>query len=216
MITSFVAGVLLFATPAFAGKTALTVSIPDGQNARLTGQTVKLNSESDGSITFVGETDDNAKVTIIKHGGNNRQYTVRADDQGHFTKTLQLATSTKRCRFTIKATADYDDPSAKSYFTVTNSAYVKPVPTETSTSSSSSSNASEESTASDSVNVASTSSSTSGDMKTDEAGGLIVGNTRSKIYHTPDQQGYHMNSANAIYFNSEAEAQAQGYRKSLR
>lgn len=53
-------------------------------------------------------------------------------------------------------------------------------------------------------------------MKTDETNGLIVGNSRSKIYHTPDQQGYHMNSANAVYFNSEAEAQAAGYRKLLR
>lgn len=52
-------------------------------------------------------------------------------------------------------------------------------------------------------------------MRTDQAG-MIVGNARSKIYHTPDQQGYHMNSANAVYFNSEAEAQAAEYRKSLR
>ena len=46
-------------------------------------------------------------------------------------------------------------------------------------------------------------------MRTDQAG-MIVGNARSKIYHTPDQQGYHMNSANAVYFNSEAEAQTAG------
>ena len=61
----------------------------------------------------------------------------------------------------------------------------------------------------------STAPSNNGDMRTDQAG-MIVGNARSKIYHTPDQQGYHMNSANAVYFNSEAEAQAAGYRKSLR
>ncbi|KAA8815020.1 DNA-entry nuclease, partial [Lactobacillus crispatus] len=29
-------------------------------------------------------------------------------------------------------------------------------------------------------------------------------------------QNYHMSSANAVYFNSEAAAQAAGYRKSLR
>ena len=52
-------------------------------------------------------------------------------------------------------------------------------------------------------------------MRTDQAG-MIVGNAHSKIYHTPDQQGYHMNSANAAYFNSEAEVQAARYRKSLR
>jgi methylphosphotriester-DNA--protein-cysteine methyltransferase len=46
--------------------------------------------------------------------------------------------------------------------------------------------------------------------------GTIIGNSRSKIYHVPGQAGYHMNSANAVYFNSEADAQAAGYRKALR
>lgn len=57
-----------------------------------------------------------------------------------------------------------------------------------------------------------------GDLNTADANaqGAIVGNSRSKIYHVPGQQGYHMNSENAVYFNSEAEAQAAGYRKSLR
>lgn len=54
-----------------------------------------------------------------------------------------------------------------------------------------------------------------GDMETDQQG-TIVGNSRTMVYHTPDQQGYHMNSANAVYFNTEAEAQAAGYRKSAR
>lgn len=52
-------------------------------------------------------------------------------------------------------------------------------------------------------------------METDQQG-TIVGNSRTMVYHTPDQQGYRMNSANAVYFNSEAEAQAAGYRKSAR
>ncbi|GAJ26026.1 hypothetical protein JCM15457_937 [Liquorilactobacillus sucicola DSM 21376 = JCM 15457] len=46
--------------------------------------------------------------------------------------------------------------------------------------------------------------------------GQIIGNSRSHIYHVPGQAGYHMNSANAVYFNNEQEAQAQGYRKALR
>lgn len=54
-----------------------------------------------------------------------------------------------------------------------------------------------------------------GDMTTDQQG-TIVGNSRMMVYHTPDQHGYRMNSANAVYFKSEAEAQAAGYRKSLR
>lgn len=56
---------------------------------------------------------------------------------------------------------------------------------------------------------------TKGDMETDQQG-TIVGNSRTMVYHTPDQQGYRMNSANAVYFNTEAEAQAAGYRKSAR
>lgn len=59
------------------------------------------------------------------------------------------------------------------------------------------------------------SSATTGQISTDEQG-QIVGNVNSKIYHTPDQAGYNMNAANAVYFNTEAEAQAAGYRKSLR
>lgn len=54
-----------------------------------------------------------------------------------------------------------------------------------------------------------------GDMTTDQAG-TIVGNSRTMVYHTPDQHSYRMNSGNAVYFNSEAEAQAAGYRKALR
>lgn len=54
-----------------------------------------------------------------------------------------------------------------------------------------------------------------GDMTTDQQG-TIVGNSKSMIYHTPGQHGYRMNSANAVYFKTEAEAQAAGYRKALR
>ncbi|MBT9053782.1 hypothetical protein BTJ27_06120 [Lactobacillus delbrueckii subsp. bulgaricus] len=41
--------------------------------------------------------------------------------------------------------------------------------------------------------------------------GRIVGNRRSKIYHVPGQAGYHMNSANAVYFRTETEAKRAGY-----
>ena len=60
-----------------------------------------------------------------------------------------------------------------------------------------------------------TSPSNKGDMMTDQQG-TIVGNSKTMIYHTPEQAGYRMNSANAVYINSEAEAQAAGYRKALR
>lgn len=54
-----------------------------------------------------------------------------------------------------------------------------------------------------------------GNMNTADTG-TIVGNANSKIYHTPGQAGYRMNSSNAVHFNTEAEAQAAGYRRALR
>lgn len=214
IFTSFFAGICLFIIPinqhsVLASDLPLTVNIPDGKNAQATSKGIKIDTEADGSITFSRKTEANATIKIVKHGGNNGRYTVEADDNGNFSKSLKLATSTKKCRFDITATNGDDDKSAKTSFTVTNTTYVKPV-----VESESSSSSSEESSA---VNTSSSSTapSNNGDMRTDQAG-MIVGNARSKIYHTLDQQGYHMNSANAVYFNSEAEAQAAGYRKSLR
>ena len=210
IFTSFFAGICLFIIPinqhsVLASDLPLTVNIPDGKNAQATSKGIKIDTEADGSITFSRKTEANATIKIVKHGGNNGHYTVETDDNGNFSKSLKLATSTKKCRFDITATNGDDDKSAKTSFTVTNTTYVKPV-----VESESSSSSSEESSA---VNTSSSSTapSNNGDMR-----GMIVGNARSKIYHTPDQQGYHMNSANVVYFNSEAEAQAAGYRKSLR
>lgn len=44
----------------------------------------------------------------------------------------------------------------------------------------------------------------------------IIGNARTHKYHVPGQVGYNMNAANAVYFNSEEEAQAAGYVRSKR
>lgn len=44
----------------------------------------------------------------------------------------------------------------------------------------------------------------------------VIGNKRSKIYHVASGENYHINSANAVYFSSEAAARRAGYRKSLR
>ncbi len=62
---------------------------------------------------------------------------------------------------------------------------------------------------------ADTSSDQRGDMNTADSQ-KIVGNVNSKIYHVPGQAGYHMNSSNAVYFNSEEEAQRAGYRRAKR
>ena len=61
----------------------------------------------------------------------------------------------------------------------------------------------------------SSASSNQGDLYTGNQG-TIVGNSNSKIYHVPGQAGYHMNSANAVYFNSEQDAINAGYRKAKR
>lgn len=61
-----------------------------------------------------------------------------------------------------------------------------------------------------------TGTSNQGDMNTGNVQGKIVGNKNSHIYHVPGQAGYRMNSSNAVYFNTEAQAQAAGYRKALR
>ena len=54
-----------------------------------------------------------------------------------------------------------------------------------------------------------------GDLDTAQTG-QIIGNRNSKIYHVPGQAGYRMNSANAVYFNSEQDAINAGYRKAKR
>lgn len=59
----------------------------------------------------------------------------------------------------------------------------------------------------------STNNTTGNDVATGEK---IIGDSRSHIYHMPGQATYHLNPANAVYFNSEAEAQAAGYRRSKR
>ena len=203
-----IAGLCLFITPTLASRTQLTVNIPDGHNAQVTNQSIKIDSENDGSVTFTGKAEKDAVITIEKHNGNKHHYKVKPDENGNFTKKINLATSTKKCKFIVSAKSTEESQSNKEVFVVKNTAYVKPAPQNDDSSSSS-----EEPS---SISSSSSSIENNGDMKTDEANGLIVGNSRSKIYHTPDQQGYHMNSANAVYFNSEAEAQAAGYRTSLR
>ena len=72
-------------------------------------------------------------------------------------------------------------------------------------------------TTSSSTTTTTTSNTTNtGDMNTGDVQGKIVGNANSHIYHVPGQAGYRMNASNAVYFNTEAQAQAAGYRKSLR
>ena len=55
------------------------------------------------------------------------------------------------------------------------------------------------------------------ETKTPAANGKIIGNKNSGIYHVPGGASYHKVSAkNAIYFNTEAQAQAAGFRRAKR
>lgn len=78
-----------------------------------------------------------------------------------------------------------------------------------------SSQAAASSTAAAQANTNHTAPVNNGDMNTGDAQ-KIVGNVNSHIYHVPGQAGYRMNSANAVYFDTEQQAIAAGYRKSLR
>ncbi|WP_191988025.1 sunset domain-containing protein, partial [Companilactobacillus hulinensis] len=46
--------------------------------------------------------------------------------------------------------------------------------------------------------------------------GKIIGNSQSKVYHTPDQKNYTISDKHRVVFNSEEEAIAAGYHKSKR
>jgi micrococcal nuclease len=49
------------------------------------------------------------------------------------------------------------------------------------------------------------------------AGGPIIGNRRTRIYHRPDQEHYkEVSERNRVYFTSEAEAAAAGYEPARR
>ena len=68
-----------------------------------------------------------------------------------------------------------------------------------------------------SSSLTSGSQSTQSSTPTSTGQGIIKGNKNSKIYHLPGQRDYDkISPKNVIYFNSEAEAQAAGYRVAKR
>ncbi len=68
-----------------------------------------------------------------------------------------------------------------------------------------------------SSSLTSGSQSTQSSTPTSTGQGIIKGNKNSKIYHLPGQKDYDkISPKNVVYFNSEAEAQAAGYRVAKR
>ena len=88
VLSGVFAGLCLFVTPTLASRTQLTVNIPDGHNAQVTNQSIKIDSENDGSVTFTGKAEKDAVITIEKHNGNKHHYKVKPDDNGNFTKKV--------------------------------------------------------------------------------------------------------------------------------
>ena len=198
--------------PVSASTNSLTINIPNSQNVQVTDHKIKLNSAVDGSFTFTGKTDSDDEVTIIKRGGNNKEYTTTADENGNFSKVVKMAVSTRKCKFIVKS-----GNGDRLIFVITNSAYKKAVPVNESQVGYQGTVAKAADSSSDATADSSSDKENDDDSKIDtDQAGKVVGNARSGIYHTADQQDYHMDSANAVYFNSEADAQAAGFRKSLR
>lgn len=89
---------------------------------------------------------------------------------------------------------------------------------------SSESSSSSESESSYSESTESTSDASSSESSTSSSSSIavssqqedIVANAKTKVYHTSGQHNYRINPANTVHFNSEAEAQAAGYRPSQR
>ena len=46
--------------------------------------------------------------------------------------------------------------------------------------------------------------------------GKIIGNSKTHIYHTPDQHNYKISLENEVIFNNEQNTINAGYRKALR
>lgn len=86
VLSGVFAGLCLFVTPTLASRTQLTVNIPDGHNAQVTNQSIKIDSENDGSVTFTGKAEKDAVITIEKHNGNKHHYKVKPDDNGNLPK----------------------------------------------------------------------------------------------------------------------------------
>lgn len=76
--------------------------------------------------------------------------------------------------------------------------------------------ASQSAASSSAASVATANTNTTNTNTVSTGQGQIIGDSRSHIYHVPGQATYHLNPANAVYFSTEAQAQAAGYRKSLR
>lgn len=218
VLLGILTGVCLFIgvanQPVLANADSLTVNIPSNQSARVATNEINLNSAADGSFTFTGKTDSDGTVTIKKHGGNNKEYTVTADEDGNFSKVVKMAASTKKCKFTVKS-----DSGDKLVFIINNSAYDKtatdddegqtghatPVATK---------KADSESSSEDDAAESSSDKDDEDHSKINTDQYKVVGNRDSHKYHTEYQQNYHMNADNAIYFNNEADAQAAGFQKS--
>ncbi|WP_261809273.1 sunset domain-containing protein [Levilactobacillus humaensis] len=114
-----------------------------------------------------------------------------------------------------KASAALDDQSSSLAASASSVAKAKKASQKQAASEAASARKAETATSQAAATSASSHKTHRGNLNTSQRG-KIIGNRNSKIYHTADQAGYRMNSQNAVYFQTEAQAQAAGYRKARR
>ena len=110
------------------GTTKLTVNVPNNSNAQATPNAdddIKLNSSNDGTITFAGKTNPNAKVTIERQS-DFKDYKTKADANGNYSKTITLSKKAKKSEYSISSKVSGKGDSEDSDFLVINKGYGKP------------------------------------------------------------------------------------------
>jgi|GEM_PF-4923163 len=103
------------------GTTKLSVNIPDGQSAQYSSGeddsvTIKVDN---GTFTFSGKTNPNAKVTIERQD-NFDDYKTTADSNGNFSKKVKFSNKSKKKEFSVTAKSKDKDDSDDLYFTLIN------------------------------------------------------------------------------------------------
>lgn len=103
------------------GTTKLSVNIPDGQSAQYSSgedDSITINVK-DGSFTFSGKTNPNAKVTIERQDDFD-DYKTTADSNGNFSKKVKFSSKSKKKEFSVTAKSKGKDESDDLYFTLIN------------------------------------------------------------------------------------------------
>ena len=131
--------------------TKLQLNIPDGKNAVANtddDNSIQFKANDDGTFIVTGKTNPNAKVTIERQS-DFKDYTVKANSNGSFSKNVKLSKKAKAPKYDISAKAKGRDDSSTITFKVNNVTKSK----QEASSSSSNSNSSSDSSSSASPDI---------------------------------------------------------------